>query len=195
MHDKLAQQQQQQVDTNASDVLNPLNNIPALAQAPLSEAQKTFLSLERTTSSIPRARSDLRSSAAPAAATPAGACPVVHSTTTSDSKGKGKEAAAAAQATDAGADDDEKWVYPSPQQFYNALMRKGKDTPEESIDSMVQIHNWLNEKAWDEIRRWEDRRNPNDRIELARFEGRPQDLSPKARYHLFLGSLFPKSYK
>lgn len=74
-------------------------------------------------------------------------------------------------------------------------MRKGKDTPEESIDVMVQIHNFLNEKAWDEVRRWEDLRTPGEKIELSRFEGRPQDLSPKARFHLMLGKLFPNSYR
>jgi len=75
-------------------------------------------------------------------------------------------------------------------------MRKGKDTPEESIEVMVQIHNFLNERAWDEVRRWEDIRDPNaaQRIELSKFEGRPQDLSPKARFHLILASIFPDSY-
>jgi cytochrome c heme-lyase len=76
-------------------------------------------------------------------------------------------------------------------------MRKGKDTPEESIEVMVQIHNFLNERAWDEVRRWEDIRDPNaaQRIELSKFEGRPQDLSPKARFHLILASIFPDSYR
>lgn len=29
---------------------------------------------------------------------------------------------------------------------------------------------------------------------LASFSGRPQDLSPKARYHLFMGKWFPNTY-
>lgn len=33
-----------------------------------------------------------------------------------------------------------------------------------------------------------------DMSSLARFEGRPQDLSPKARYNLLLGKLFPNLY-
>lgn len=37
------------------------------------------------------------------------------------------------------------WEYPSPKQFYAALMRKGKDTREEDVDTMVQIHNFINE--------------------------------------------------
>lgn len=52
-----------------------------------------------------------------------------------------------------------RWEYPSPQQFYNALVRKGWETPEEHVETMVQIHNFLNEMAWDEVKRWEDQVN------------------------------------
>src|ERR1700759_4831414 len=45
-------------------------------------------------------------------------------------------------------DTSAKWDYPSPQQFYNALVRKGWETPEEHIETMVHIHNFLNEQAW-----------------------------------------------
>lgn len=49
------------------------------------------------------------------------------------------------------------WEYPSPQQFYNALVRKGWETPEESVEMMVHIHNWLNEAAWQQVRTWEEK--------------------------------------
>jgi cytochrome c heme-lyase len=49
------------------------------------------------------------------------------------------------------------WDYPSPQQFYNALVRKGWETPEEHVETMVEIHNFLNEQAWNEVLRWESR--------------------------------------
>jgi cytochrome c heme-lyase len=52
-------------------------------------------------------------------------------------------------------DTTENWEYPSPQQFYNALVRKGLETPENEIEIMVQIHNFLNEKAWEEVQKWE----------------------------------------
>ena len=52
-------------------------------------------------------------------------------------------------------DAAERWEYPSPQQFYNALVRKGWETPENEIETMVQIHNFLNEKAWEEVQKWE----------------------------------------
>ncbi|KAI9686847.1 MAG: holocytochrome c synthase [Bathelium mastoideum] len=50
------------------------------------------------------------------------------------------------------------WEYPSPQQMYNAMLRKGyTDTPEDAVEAMVAVHNFLNEGAWDEIREWERR--------------------------------------
>ena len=52
-------------------------------------------------------------------------------------------------------DKSSKWEYPSPQQFYNALVRKGWETPEEHIETMVEIHNFLNEEAWEEVKKWE----------------------------------------
>lgn len=48
-----------------------------------------------------------------------------------------------------------RWEYPSPQQFYNALVRKGWETPEEHVETMVEIHNFLNEEAWLEVLKWE----------------------------------------
>lgn len=90
-------------------------------------------------------------------------------------------------------DDDNNnntWVYPSEQQVFNAMKRKGwKGIEEESIPSFLQIHNSVNERSWQEVLRWEQQSatsshaNANDNattVELSRFEGRPQDLSPKA---------------
>jgi cytochrome c heme-lyase len=51
------------------------------------------------------------------------------------------------------------WEYPSPQQFHNALARKGWETPEEQVEVMVEIHNFLNEQAWQEVLKWEARSN------------------------------------
>jgi len=53
--------------------------------------------------------------------------------------------------------DSGRWDYPSPQQFYNALVRKGWETPEEHVVTMVEIHNFLNEEAWEEVKKWERR--------------------------------------
>lgn len=89
-----------------------------------------------------------------------------------------------------------KWEYPSPQQFYNALARKGRETPEEleHVETMVEIHNFLNEQAWLEVLKWEKRAYPADDIQLARFKGRPGELSPKARFWMLAGWLMPSRF-
>ncbi|RKO92828.1 cytochrome c/c1 heme-lyase [Blyttiomyces helicus] len=83
---------------------------------------------------------------------------------------------------------DKNWMYPSPQQFYNALKRKGWETPEHEIEGMVDIHNFLNEGCWQEILEWEKEFHCdcND-IKLSRFQGRPQELTPKARFFTWFG--------
>ncbi|SCZ93748.1 BZ3500_MvSof-1268-A1-R1_Chr6-3g08860 [Microbotryum saponariae] len=159
--------------TRPQGELDPMNHIPELAQAP-SPGQKMALPLERTMSSIPKPNAG---AGAGSAAGPS-ACPVAHAT----------EGSAPA------ATKPDQWEYPSPQQFYNALVRKGWETPEESVEMMVDIHNWINEEAWAQVRRWEEKHDGGSRSMLARFQGRPQDLSPKARYHLMMGKLFPNYY-
>ena len=40
--------------------------------------------------------------------------------------------------------------------MYNAMLRKGyTDTPADAVESMVAVHNFLNEGAWNEIMEWE----------------------------------------
>ncbi|KIY71899.1 cytochrome c and c1 heme-lyase [Cylindrobasidium torrendii FP15055 ss-10] len=91
-------------------------------------------------------------------------------------------------------DTAERWEYPSPQQFYNALVRKGWETPEEHIETMVEIHNFLNEEAWDEVVRWERRAGVTGDIHLARFQGKPGQMSPKARLFMVMGWLLPSRF-
>lgn len=123
-------------------------------------------------------------------------------------------------------DSDGNWEYPSPQQMYNAMLRKGyTDTPQDAVESMVAVHNFLNEGAWAEIVEWEQifskglrngwekcrRGSENlakelarermmkgdqdkDKPRLIRFQGRPQDLTPKARIFQALGWLYPAKF-
>ncbi|KAF5362506.1 hypothetical protein D9756_002298 [Leucocoprinus leucothites] len=91
-------------------------------------------------------------------------------------------------------DGAERWEYPSPQQFYNALVRKGWETPEESIEVMVDIHNFLNEQAWQEVLKWEKRQYDGSDLQLTRLRGRPGELSPKARLHMLAGWFFPSRF-
>jgi len=92
--------------------------------------------------------------------------------------------------------------------FYNALARKGKlqDTAESDIESVVALHNNMNEKTWRKILQWEatttctnindnsnnaNNKNSNN-VKLLKFQGRPTDLSPKAAFkHYVLGHPLP----
>lgn len=87
------------------------------------------------------------------------------------------------------ADDSESkqtWVYPSPQMFFNALKRKGKasDVSESDMPTVVAVHNRMNELTWKQILRWEARFHCHEcpAPKLKRFQGRPHDLSPVARF-------------
>ncbi|KAG1769564.1 cytochrome c heme lyase [Suillus placidus] len=89
------------------------------------------------------------------------------------------------------------WEYPSPQQFYNALVRKGLDTPAEHVETVVEIHNFLNERAWGEVLKWERRvaQEGDEEPHLARFKGRPGEMSPKARFWMLAGWLLPSRFQ
>lgn len=89
------------------------------------------------------------------------------------------------------------WEYPSPQQMLNAMLRKGKgDVPEDAVESMVNIHNFLNEGAWEEIEQWEKPYTEQTHIQprLLKFTGRPEAISPRARYYNFMSHFFPDKY-
>lgn len=92
----------------------------------------------------------------------------------------------------------ETWTYPSPQQFYNALKRKGKgaDVSEEQVDTLVSIHNNMNDVTWQLLLEWEQwhinrKAVADDTPRLAKFMGRPFDLTPKARIKSWLGYGLP----
>lgn len=42
------------------------------------------------------------------------------------------------------------WMYPSEQMFYNAMKRKGWRPSEGDMNTVVSIHNAVNERAWAE---------------------------------------------
>ena len=53
---------------------------------------------------------------------------------------------------------EKNWVYPSEQMFWNAMTRKGwnwRDEPEDvtpqTVSEIIKIHNFNNEKAWNEV--------------------------------------------
>ena len=80
------------------------------------------------------------------------------------------------------------WEYPSAQQLYNAMVRKGYEQSGEHVESMLSVHNFLNEEAWKEILVWEGyypaSTPPSTAAavepSLMKFTGVPDRLSPKA---------------
>lgn len=83
--------------------------------------------------------------------------------------------------------EGERWVYPSEQQFYNAMRRKGwAGVDEATVPFVVRIHNAVNERGWGEVRKWEQEIHGNDNPRLVRFLGRPQDMSPRALINTWL---------
>ncbi|RMZ75228.1 hypothetical protein DV737_g5409, partial [Chaetothyriales sp. CBS 132003] len=93
-------------------------------------------------------------------------------------------------------DTGSNWEYPSPQQMYNAMLRKGyTDTDITAVESMVAVHNFLNEGAWAEIKEWESIFSPGlaHAWSICR-RGRPQTPSPKARMMTTLGTVLPNYF-
>ena len=90
--------------------------------------------------------------------------------------------------------DDAKqvWEYPSPQMFFNAMRRKGYQPSEHDMGMVVAIHNAVNERAWGEVLAWEAmHKSACGDPKLLKFEGRPKDLTPKARVNSWLGYGLP----
>ena len=89
------------------------------------------------------------------------------------------------------------WEYPSPQMFFNALMKKGKGggVDEQDMTSVVAIHNNMNETTWRQVLEWEDMHcdTCKEPRRLIRFLGRPDELSPKAALKYYLG-LAPRPF-
>ena len=56
-----------------------------------------------------------------------------------------------------GGTEDETWQYPSPQMFWNSLVRKGKaeGATETDMEMVVAIHNEMNERTWRHLLEWE----------------------------------------
>lgn len=70
------------------------------------------------------------------------------------------------------------WVYPSPQQFYHALLRKNKEAEAEAMDDVVYGHNVTNERSWKAVLDWEKLHSKScPTPSLLRFVGRQKDLS------------------
>lgn len=131
------------------------------------------LSNERVISSIPRA------STSPSQPSPEPSIPF-----------KSNSGKPAYSSNDGGHTDEHgKWVYPSEQQFFNAMLRKNHKPQSRDMRTIVPIHNAVNEKAWEQVLMWEAGLGA-DRCggpRLVSFVGRPKDRTPKAWLMTALG--------
>ncbi|XP_062617999.1 holocytochrome c-type synthase-like [Saccostrea cucullata] len=95
------------------------------------------------------------------------------------------------------ADSEENWVYPSPQMFWNAMLRKGwrwkeGDISDKDMNNIISIHNANNEQAWKEVLKWEAlHARECSEPRLKRFGGKAKDYSPRAKIRHWLGYPLP----
>ncbi|KJH49711.1 cytochrome oxidase assembly protein [Dictyocaulus viviparus] len=90
------------------------------------------------------------------------------------------------------------WTYPSPQMFWNAMLKKGwrwqeDQLSEKDMENIIRIHNANNEHAWREVLKWENLLHPEcAEPKLKSFKGDATKISPRARFrNLFLGYDLP----
>ncbi|KAM7537318.1 hypothetical protein Aperf_G00000072392 [Anoplocephala perfoliata] len=94
-------------------------------------------------------------------------------------------------------DEGPNWVYPSPQMFWNAMLRKGwrwrdDQISAEDMNNVVNIHNANNEAAWAEILKWEALHYKKCRSpKLRSFAGDATNYSPRARLRYWMGYELP----
>ncbi|CDH48418.1 cytochrome c1 heme lyase [Lichtheimia corymbifera JMRC:FSU:9682] len=90
------------------------------------------------------------------------------------------------------AGEDAKWIYPSEQMFFNAMRRKNWNPEEKDMPVVVPIHNAVNEQAWRQILEWEKMHETQcNQPKLVKFQGRPKDITPKARFRSWFGYKLP----
>lgn len=81
------------------------------------------------------------------------------------------------------------WIYPSQSMFFAAMKRKGHEPSAPDMETIVPIHNAVNERAWAEIKEWEAGRGAEEcgGPRLVSFAGDSKALTPRARWNGFMG--------
>ncbi|KAL2417565.1 Holocytochrome-c synthase [Exophiala dermatitidis] len=133
---------------------SPLLNLPSSSSSPSSTSQNpaTTSSQASESSQQPPSRASLTLSKL----NPLNYMPSLSNARPSDSPQEVSLSLEREKSSIPRGDSDSTWEYPSPQQMYNAMLRKGyTDTPADAVESMVAVHNFLNEGAWKEIEDWE----------------------------------------
>eukprot|EP00276_Gloeochaete_wittrockiana_P022285 CAMPEP_0184341810 /NCGR_PEP_ID=MMETSP1089-20130417/10417_1 /TAXON_ID=38269 ORGANISM="Gloeochaete wittrockiana, Strain SAG46.84" /NCGR_SAMPLE_ID=MMETSP1089 /ASSEMBLY_ACC=CAM_ASM_000445 /LENGTH=360 /DNA_ID=CAMNT_0026670309 /DNA_START=75 /DNA_END=1157 /DNA_ORIENTATION=- len=79
------------------------------------------------------------------------------------------------------------WVYPSEQMFYNKSRQKGTVPDEESMKTVIAVHNGINEYTWQQILEWERLHPENTNPILRRFRGLPGKFTIKSQLRSLFG--------
>lgn len=106
------------------------SSAPSQPSSASSRPQADPLDTDRIISSIPRSNSNPE------------ACPVDHGSSANAEVETGKHASG-------------NWVYPSEKMFFEAMKRKGYNARVADMKTVVPIHNAVNERAWEQIKKWE----------------------------------------
>ena len=87
--------------------------------------------------------------------------------------------------------NDKNWIYPSEQQFYDAMKRKKIDSNGNEFDmkTVIPIHNNVNERVWKYIELWENlpTTSGDEKLSLTSFKGDSKKITPRAwiRHYIF----------
>lgn len=127
--------------TTSSPTSSAQQQQPQQLPPPQNSEPSSSLGTDRVVSSIPRSSSFSTTTTTnpptQTTTTDASACPVNHEAETGADPATGN------------------WVYPSEKMFFEAMRRKGHATQAADMKTVVPIHNAVNERAWHEIRTWE----------------------------------------
>lgn len=94
-------------------------------------------------------------------------------------------------------DSSDNWIYPSQKQFFEAMRRKKWDPKAEDMQTVVPIHNSVNESAWRHIMFWEQPYHEATLkkcggVTLTSFKGDLKKVTPRAWFnHNVLGHDLP----
>ena len=84
--------------------------------------------------------------------------------------------------------DTGNWIYPSQQMFFEAMKRKGHDPTAADMQTIVPIHNAVNERAWAHIQTWEEQYTRTcGGPKLISFSGDSKKLTPRAWWKGLVG--------
>lgn len=83
------------------------------------------------------------------------------------------------------------WIYPSQKQFFEAMKRKNWSPQASDMQTVIPIHNQVNEIAWRHIQEWEraliqETQRKCGGISLTSFRGDLKKLTPRAWFRLYI---------